>query len=187
MSQFDFGTIDPSATSGPGLAVLLGNFRTALNSTHKGATAPTYKIAGTIWLDDTTTPWYLKIYDGADWITIGSVNASGNVFGTRFAKGANVASAAALTLGADGNIFDVTGTTTITSINSVAIGTIAFLHFNGALTLTHHATDLICRAAQTSLRLQATRQSSSSTQPATGDASAISGRQASHRALNRGN
>jgi hypothetical protein len=100
-----------------------------------------------VWLDTTTTPYYLKIYDGTDWITIGSINATGNVFGTRFAKGANVASATALTLGTDGNTFDVTGTTAITSINTVAIGTIAFLHFSGAMTLTHHATNLILPGA----------------------------------------
>lgn len=58
-------------------------------------------------------------------------------------KGADVASAGALTLGTDGNYFDITGTTTITSIATLGIGTQVTLHFDGALTLTHHATDLI--------------------------------------------
>lgn len=58
-------------------------------------------------------------------------------------KGADVASAAALTLGTDGNVFDVTGNTTITSIATWHVGGIAILQFDGALTLTHHATDLI--------------------------------------------
>lgn len=61
----------------------------------------------------------------------------------RFVKGADVASASALALGSDGNYFDVTGTTAITSIGTVEVGTIVKLHFDGALTLTHHATDLI--------------------------------------------
>jgi hypothetical protein len=61
----------------------------------------------------------------------------------RWSKGADVASATALTLGTDGNSFDVTGTTTITSINTLAVGTLSILHFDGILTLTHHATDLI--------------------------------------------
>lgn len=60
-----------------------------------------------------------------------------------WSKGADVASAAALTLGTDGNSFDVTGTTTITSIATWAVGGLAILQFDGALTLTHHATDLI--------------------------------------------
>lgn len=59
------------------------------------------------------------------------------------AKGADVASAAALTLGADGNFFDITGTTGITSIVTRGIGTEVTLQFDGILTLTHHASDLI--------------------------------------------
>jgi hypothetical protein len=58
-------------------------------------------------------------------------------------KGADVASATALPLITDGNYFDVTGTTTITSMNTMGVGTQIVLHFDGALTLTHHATDLI--------------------------------------------
>lgn len=58
-------------------------------------------------------------------------------------KGADIASATALTLGTDGNYFDVTGTTTITSIGTVGVGTVIRLHFDGAVTLTHHSTDLV--------------------------------------------
>ena len=59
-------------------------------------------------------------------------------------KGGDVASATALTLGTDGNYFDITGTTTITSIGDLGgDGTMVTLHFDGALILTHHATDLI--------------------------------------------
>lgn len=59
------------------------------------------------------------------------------------AKGADVASATALPLITDGNYFDVTGTTTVTSFNSVGVGSVVMLHFDDALTLTHNATDLI--------------------------------------------
>ena len=59
-------------------------------------------------------------------------------------KGADIASASALPLLTDGNFFDVTGTTTITSINtSGKVGTKITLQFGGILILTHHATDLI--------------------------------------------
>ncbi len=61
----------------------------------------------------------------------------------RWSKGADVASAGALTLGADGNSFDITGTTAITSIGTFGVGTTVILRFDDALTLTHHATDLI--------------------------------------------
>jgi len=50
----------------------------ALLNHHKGSTAPSYAEAGIIWLDDTATPWKLKIYDGADWIVIGAVNSNAN-------------------------------------------------------------------------------------------------------------
>lgn len=61
----------------------------------------------------------------------------------RWSKGSDLASATSLTIGSDGNVFDVTGTTTITSFSDVAVGTCIILQFDGALTLTHHATDLI--------------------------------------------
>jgi len=61
----------------------------------------------------------------------------------RWSQGADVASGAALTLGADGNYFDITGIMTITSIATLAIGTTVLLQFDDALTLTHHATNLI--------------------------------------------
>jgi hypothetical protein len=65
----------------------------------------------------------------------------------KLAKGADVASANALTLGTDGNYFDITGTTAITSIGTLGVGTVVRLHFDGALTLTHHADDLILPGA----------------------------------------
>lgn len=54
----------------------------------------------------------------------------------KFAKGADVASAGTMTLGDDGNFFDITGTTTITSITAKTAGTVVFLQFDGVLTLT---------------------------------------------------
>jgi len=54
------------------------------------------------------------------------------------AKGSDVASANNMTLG-DGNIFDITGTTTINTIATKGIGTIVVLEFDGILQLTHSA------------------------------------------------
>lgn len=56
--------------------------------------------------------------------------------------GSDVASAAALSLGG-GDFFDITGTTAITSIDSRGKGSKVTLQFDGILTLTHHATNLI--------------------------------------------
>lgn len=69
-------------------------------------------------------------------------------------KGADVASAAALPLGNDGNYFDVTGAVGITSIVQMAVGgaavqagTVAKLHFDSAPLITHHGTNLILPGA----------------------------------------
>ena len=62
-------------------------------------------------------------------------------------KGSDISSATSLTLGKDGNFFDVTGTTTITSIGTQGIGSHITLHFDGALTFTHHSTNLILPGA----------------------------------------
>ena len=61
----------------------------------------------------------------------------------KWKKGADLSSANALTLGSDGNAFDITGTTAITSISTRGIGAIILLHFDGALTLTHHSTNIV--------------------------------------------
>lgn len=183
MSQFDFGTINPNTKSGTQLASDLNDFRDALNSLHSGSSRPAYAAAGLLWLDITGTPWILRLFDGTDDITVGTFNASTNVFaaagvlasstdnavpkfnGTtgaiqdsgvivddnngirvpgnlKLSKGTDIASGTAITIPADGNFFDVTGTTTIATIGTVAVGTQITLQFDGALTLTH-STDLV--------------------------------------------
>jgi hypothetical protein len=63
-------------------------------------------------------------------------------------KGADIASAAAIDLGAaTGDFVDVTGTTTITSLGTVRAGREVVVRFTGILTLTHNATSLILPAA----------------------------------------
>lgn len=101
-------------------------------------------------VDLTTVSAYIQtLLDDADAATarttLNAASLAANTFTgiQRWAKGADVASATALTLGTDGNYFDITGTTTITSIGTLGVGTQVKLHFDGALTLTHHATDLV--------------------------------------------
>ncbi len=74
----------------------------------------------------------------------GPLDANANQI--REAKGADVASATSLAIGNDGNYFDVTGTTTIATIDAKAVGTTVKLHFDAALTLTHSA-DLVLPTA----------------------------------------
>lgn len=85
------------------------------------------------------------IQDSAGYYTATTVEAAlAEIYKKTLVKGADVASAAALTLGTDGNYFDITGTTSITSIGTLGIGRIVKLHFDDVLTITHHATDLVC-------------------------------------------
>lgn len=80
MSQYDFGTINPNTTSGTALATLLGNWRDALHSMHKGSTRPGYAVAGTCWVYDGATPWLLMCYDGANDVIVGAINATTHQF-----------------------------------------------------------------------------------------------------------
>ena len=69
-------------------------------------------------------------------------------FGKVNFKGTNIASAATTNLAnATGNFVDITGTTTITGLGTVAAGQLFFLRFTGALTFTHNATSLILPGA----------------------------------------
>ena len=94
--------------------------------------------------------------------TLTGLTLSGALTGTDVAlsgrlktdKGADVASATATTLGADGNTFDITGTTTIVTIPSTnwAVGNIVHLQFDGVLTVTHSsATDSILLGNQANM------------------------------------
>lgn len=61
------------------------SFRTELNSilaahlsSHKGSSEPNYITTGAFWIDDTSTPWIYKIYDGAASFGFLEVNPSTN-------------------------------------------------------------------------------------------------------------
>lgn len=98
---------------------------------------------GTFSASDVTFTAFSRTGDAG---SLGSITQDIDMNGNQmqWSKGADVASATALPILTDGNYFDVTGTTTITSINTTGtVGTVIKLHFDGALTLTHHATDLI--------------------------------------------
>ena len=74
-----------------------------------------------------------------------AVTATTLVLSSSFTQkvGADVSSAAALNVQIAGNIFDVTGTTGITSILTKGVGTVIVLQFDGIVVLTHHATNLM--------------------------------------------
>ena len=109
----------------------------AIAENNSGASEPSTTFAYQLWAD--TTTGYMKIRNAANsgWIIGFQLSTFGMIVG------ADIASAAALPVLADGQFNDVTGTTTITSINALGIGSLKWLQFDGALTVTHHATNLV--------------------------------------------
>jgi len=97
---------------------------------------------GTVTITNTVTDTTNDVVDDTSPQLGGDLDCNGSQI--QWSQGADVASATALAVLTDGNYFDVTGTTAITSINTTGgVGTLIKLHFDGALTLTHDATDLI--------------------------------------------
>lgn len=169
MSQnsVDFPNSDPSGVTL--LDDLLPDFQQNVETLNSGTSRPSYVRTGMMWLDITTNPWVLKVFQGSDDIIVGELNTvdkdftpsgvselvndtspqlggdlDSNSNQIQMSKGADVASASALAILTDGNYYDVTGTTPVTSINTTGrIGTVIKLHFDAVLTLTHHATNLI--------------------------------------------
>lgn len=74
--------------------------------------------------------------DSTKILTIGGLIAQGRIQGD---KGADVASADEITLGGDGNYFDITGTTDINHINKTGwqAGSVVVLQFDGSLDVVH--------------------------------------------------
>jgi hypothetical protein len=102
---------------------------------------------------EVSTDHALTRYDGAtgnviqdSGVTLSDANVMRHAGTVEWDKGADIASAAALLLGDDGNYFDVTGTTAITSVSAKPIGTRVLLQFDAQVTVTHHATALILKS-----------------------------------------
>ncbi len=169
MSQNDFDIADQGInTMVPDVTAALK----ALASCSSGATEPATTYAYMLWYD--TTNDVLKQRNGADsgWIEMMKLSggllvpAVGVVYDTTpqlggpldtnsqpidWSKGADVASAAELLVLRDGNQFDVTGTTTIASIENTAdawpVGSFIKLQFDATVTMTHSASLSLIGAA----------------------------------------
>lgn len=93
--------------SGAAFRTDANNALAALGSTMKGPNAPPAPIAGMMWLDDDTpsaSVWTLKLYDGADWISIATFDISTNTWApaiARLALGAGTAAAPAYSFSGD--------------------------------------------------------------------------------------
>jgi hypothetical protein len=137
--------------SGLQLVTNYNNAFSAVQSCNSGASAPANDqtlaaVKGQCWLDTSTTPNTVRMYDGASWLTLGWLDATNHVWiANSGGSTGTIASAATTDLGAVVNqVVSITGTTTIASFGSTAIaGSRYFINFTGVLTLTHNATSLI--------------------------------------------
>lgn len=88
-----------------------------------------------------TNSWGIFMEDQSDYAIktgLGFVEFGGRVMGN---KGSDIASADEITLGVDGNYFDITGTTTINHINNTdwQAGSVVILQFDASVTVTHNS------------------------------------------------
>lgn len=123
----------------------------ALLSSNSGNSAPANDctgapVTGQIWLDTSTNPRVWRMFDGSQWVAIGTLDASNHLWLPDLGGGtATLASATTVDLGAaPQSTLTISGTATITGFGSSAkAGILKVLRFTGAATIAHNATSLI--------------------------------------------
>jgi len=81
MSQATTWSVPLVAPASPTLmATRMDDSLGALLSGHKGGSRPAYAVAGTTWIDDTSTPWVVNVWTGSVDIPIGEINATTEEF-----------------------------------------------------------------------------------------------------------
>jgi hypothetical protein len=114
----------------------------ALFTHSSGATAPSTTFAFQTWADTGNDLIKQRNAANSAWITLYKASTG------ELIVGADVASATALPVVADGRFADVTGTTTFTSMAALGIGVTKYLQFDGIVTVTHHSTNLVLPAGR---------------------------------------
>lgn len=80
MAQFDFGNLSSPLSGAELVDDNLEPWRDALHSSHSGTSAPSYAVAGMLWVDTNATPWVIKMNDGTSNVALGTLNASTHAF-----------------------------------------------------------------------------------------------------------
>ena len=111
-----------------------------LNTKFSGATAPSSPETGQYWLNsNVSTLQPLEIFDGANWQVTGAMDVTNSIWTPPIGGGLipTITSAATTNLGSkpQGRKY-VSGTTTITSLGTAVLGTLHFVKFLGALSIT---------------------------------------------------
>jgi len=120
MAQHDYNIANASF---PTVRTDINNVLSAVNSSNSGSSRPSSAVAGTIWLDTSgaATAQLLKLYDGADDITLATINFTANTVDftdSSVTLADDSVTLAKMASGTDGNIisYDASG-------NPVAIAT----------------------------------------------------------------
>ena len=110
----------------------------SLLTMHKGSARPAWLTTG-FWLNDTdANVWVWNYYDGGGDIPLVRIDKTNNRGIFEGAKGADIASATAIELGAaTGGFVHVTGTTSIATLGTANAGVQRLVKFTGALVLQH--------------------------------------------------
>lgn len=111
MSQFDFGDLSSPLSGAQLINDNLEPWRDALNSLHSGAARPSYATPGLMWLDNSTTPWSLKMFQGSSDIILGSLDSTTLNFTPSAVDGATVTGLLASNVSATDT--NTTGSTTV--------------------------------------------------------------------------
>ena len=142
MTQNAIAPLNPTTESGTALATRLTNAEQGWLTHHAGTSRPSYAVEGTIWIDSTTNPRIVYLYDGANDIPIFRYAASTSRKRLRAAEATVASASTADVLGAATDDVAISGTATITSLGSEP-NQRKYVRATGAFTLTHHATSLI--------------------------------------------
>ncbi len=141
--------------SGLSLVQAINSGIAALISTNSGATAPATDctggaVKGQFWLDTSTTPNTLRLYDGTDWLPVAEVDASGHVLIPPVGGGSTTLASGTTSdlCSVSGSYVSITGTTTIASFSNTCVtGTAKFLSFASTPEVTYNATSMILPGA----------------------------------------
>lgn len=80
MSQFDFGNLESPLSGTDLINNNLEPWRDALHSGHMGPTRPSYAVQGLHWIDNSSTPWILKVFTGSDDTSLGTIDPATNIY-----------------------------------------------------------------------------------------------------------
>jgi len=80
MAQFDLGNLESPLSGTALINDFLEPWRDALHTTHMGGARPSYAVAGIQWINNTTNPWILNVFDGANDISLGTIDTATNKF-----------------------------------------------------------------------------------------------------------